>query len=877
MCFRSTTTTIAMCSFRMIILSTRSSQRVLSLDNEEYEVSVLAVSPDKVHIAVGYSDGSMDIFDKSTQQSVAKFHIHSSAVNVMRYDASGMRIATGGLDTDITLVDVVAQVGQCKLSGHRNVITDLQFLVNYPDIVVSASKDTQIKFWDVNTQSCFKTLADNHSEVWKICILRDRFLISGGKTSALNVYEIAENKGGQTLVDEEIAQFEGDASASPINCKLVGTIERTGHGRTISLATDQTGSILACHGKDDKIELFYFRSQEESLEQLTKRMKKLSASTPTDISENISLADEVKRLGNISTKVKLRSLDILSNQNNAEIRLCVGTVDNALKLFTKNLKKRSEPAINLRSLTKLGHANDPRTVAFSSDSQLIASGSADSAFIWNQETLSCICSIETGYILTCCFVPGDRYLLLGYKTGELVIADIVTGQLVESINAHGDKELWSLCLTANMDGCVTGGGDATVKFWQFELVTDEQHNRKVLSVIHKNTLKLEEAVLCVRVSANGKFLACALLDCTVKLFFVDTLKFYLNLYGHKVPVNCMTISDDSALIATGSGDRNIKIWGMDFGDCHRSIFAHDDSVMGIQFIPKTHMLFSCGKDGQVKQWDADSFEKIATITRHMGSGLDVAVSPDGMLLVSCGNDRVLRLCEKTDEVIVLQDAQETEREAFENKKLSSGADSTVATAPGLKLASKKTVGSERGAESIMECLEICKQFDAIRDDGEKPERHPLMVAYNVDNTNDFLLTILKNIRASDLEESLLLIPFTAVCEIIPKVYSLAEERQDQTEMICKIVILLFRVHQKPISNNAVLYADIKLMIEKLKAILVGYRDLVGENLHALHMVRKKVEAKDGIDLFHDATKKKKGRDTHKKQKFNLKRRLVQSN
>ncbi len=32
----------------------------------------------------------------------------------------------------------------------------------------------------------------------------------------------------------------------------------------------------------------------------------------------------------------------------------------------------------------------------------------------------------------------------------------------------------------------------------------------------------------------------ALLDCTVKVFFLDSLKFFLSLYGHKLPVNLFT-------------------------------------------------------------------------------------------------------------------------------------------------------------------------------------------------------------------------------------------------------------------------------------------------------------------------------------------------
>jgi len=46
----------------------------------------------------------------------------------------------------------------------------------------------------------------------------------------------------------------------------------------------------------------------------------------------------------------------------------------------------------------------------------------------------------------------------------------------------------------------------------------------VLSLLHKKTLTLEEPVLCVKISPDSKFIAVALLDMTIKIFFVDTLK-----------------------------------------------------------------------------------------------------------------------------------------------------------------------------------------------------------------------------------------------------------------------------------------------------------------------------------------------------------------
>lgn len=55
-----------------------------------------------------------------------------------------------------------------------------------------------------------------------------------------------------------------------------------------------------------------------------------------------------------------------------------------------------------------------------------------------------------------------------------------------------------------------------------------------MTLVHLRTLKMTDDILSVRYSPDNKFLAVALLDSTVKVFYQDTLKFFLSLYGHKV-------------------------------------------------------------------------------------------------------------------------------------------------------------------------------------------------------------------------------------------------------------------------------------------------------------------------------------------------------
>lgn len=66
-------------------------------------------------------------------------------------------------------------------------------------------------------------------------------------------------------------------------------------------------------------------------------------------------------------------------------------------------------------------------------------------FLCFRTSLACLRTIKTGYILSACFVPGDRHVLLGLKDGKLLIVDIAAGDILEEIEAHS-KELWSISI-----------------------------------------------------------------------------------------------------------------------------------------------------------------------------------------------------------------------------------------------------------------------------------------------------------------------------------------------------------------------------------------------------------------------------------------------
>jgi WD40 repeat protein len=251
-----------------------------------------------------------------------------------------------------------------------------------------------------------------------------------------------------------------------------------------------------------------------------------------------------------------------------------------------------------------GHRSDIRALCLSSDDELLCSGSHDQLKVWSIRTGGCLLTFNSGYILCCQFVPENKHVIVGTKQGTLELYELSSGNLLETIDAH-EGPIWSI--EALKNGFITGAQDKQVKFWTYRLIEDPAYSAisKRVTAKHTRTLKLSDDVLCVKVSPDEKLLACALLDQTVQVFFMDSLKFFLSLYGHKLPVVSMDISSDSKIIITASSDKTVKIWGLDFGDCHKSIIAHQDSVMQVGFVWGTYNFFSCGKDKLVKFWDAE--------------------------------------------------------------------------------------------------------------------------------------------------------------------------------------------------------------------------------------------------------------------------------
>ncbi|KAK9249245.1 WD40-repeat-containing domain protein [Lipomyces tetrasporus] len=864
------------------------------------EVSCIAKRDDDI-FAVGYSDGSIRVWDAKTGTIIVSFNGHKSAVSVMKFDPSGTRLASGSRDSNIIVWDLISEVGLYRLRSHKDQITGLEFKSwtgedfgemaldgdnNASNWLISTSKDGLIKLWDLATQHCVETHVAHRGECWALAVNGEICMTAGGE-SELKVWKVNVENGDHNRLQPQ------------------GILLRQSKERAAGLAFHPSAPFLACHGADRAVEVWRMRSAEEikkSVNRKRRRRKEKLAAKGDDANDE-QILEEIREddvteiyvpLVVIRTPARVRSMDWAFTtpdlQKKDTLQVVVSLSSNCIELYTlavpEQLKKSSAPPEynRLYALDFPGHRTDVRSLALSSDDTMLASACNGSLKVWNVKTTNCIRTFECGYALCSTFLPGDSILVVGTKSGQIEMFDVASSALLDTIDAH-DGALWSLQVNPDGKGLVTGSADKSVKFWNFRIVQDEVPGTRRtiprMRLQHARTLELTDDVLSVRQSQDGKYIAVSLLDNTIKVFFVDTLKFFLNLYGHKLPVLSMDISHDSKLLISCSADKNIKIWGLDFGDCHRSIFAHQDSIMAIQFEPNSHHFFSASKDRLVKYWDGDKFENIQKLEGHLSEVWAIAVANSGEFVVSASHDRSIRIWQQTDDPIFLEEEREKELEELYESTLVNALDGPeqsgekendeVTTAAG-----KQTVETLVAGERIVEALDLGVADLELLEDHEvlkrknpnvaPPSRSAVFVALDNIAAERYVLDVLEKIKASQLQDALLLLPFEKVLSLLRFINMWAEKGWNIT-LASRILFFLIRLYHRQIIGNEIMRPMLSSVRAHLREAIQRQKDELGYNIAGLKYIRREYDQGHTKEFLDEEEQKKEEERGLKKRVF----------
>lgn len=880
----------------IIVWNVRQGTQERVLKAPEGEVLSLALSNDGNTVAAGYSNGVIRLFTLSNGKLLVTLDGHKSHVETLSFSADGSILASGARDTHIIVWDLVTQSGLYRLKGHRDAVTCVRF-ANDQKILISASKDTLLKVWDLETQHCVQTCVGHRSEIWSFDLNKDQTRIATcSSDNQLRIYSINPQE-----VTTAVAQV----------LTYMGSLFRQSNERASQLSFGPTGQFMACQTVGKCVEVYKIRTEEEMKKKQTRRLKrqreKAKAKSDKEIVVVLEQApavdpvnDELELLTVIHTTHKLRSFCFAPMSPTDEmVSLLFGLINNSLEVYSFNRNEAQTSYSKAHSVALQGHRSDVRNVSLSSDNQLILSISNSSAKVWNARSMQCVRTMSTSVALCGVFAPGNRHVVIGTKAGKIQVFDLASGQCTLDTDAH-EGAVWSIDVRPDGKGIMSGGADHEVKFWDFDMVLPTEGSQiRTLSLVHMRTLKMSDDVLCVRYShskdASKLLVAVALLDCTVKVFYDDSLKFFLSLYGHKLPVMAMDISSDDTMLVTASADKNVKLWGLDFGDCHKSIYAHENSIMAVRFVHKTHYFFTASKDKTIRYWDGDNFERILTLKAHFGEVWGLAVSSDGSYLISVSHDRSLRKWIRTSDQVFLEEEREKELENMFESELNGKAkkEDDAETAP----AGKRSVETVKAGEQIMEALELAdseqqvelefqqklKAAEAALSVSERQERQaalerkrtgaeikegdlkllkPLVVRPKPNmlllgfTPMKYVLRSLNRIRSHEMEEALIVLPFDTVQRLISYLLQLVRANI-QTEKCLNCLLYLLRVHHEQIIANRSLLHELDEMWLHLRQHIAHDKDTVGFNLAGMRFLKRRVIQSKTVYLDDSTLKKQK--------------------
>lgn len=253
------------------------------------------------------------------------------------------------------------------------------------------------------------------------------------------------------------------------------------------------------------------------------------------------------------------------------------------------------------------------------------------------------------------FAPDGKSVVAGGHH-ELTVWELPSGKLVKRVQTRAERA-YGMAFLPDGKLAVAGGRpgqEGDVRVYNLSAKGKTEDGVEVLdgvndkAVLVKHLFDVEDSVLCLAITTDGKTLAAGGCDRAVRVFDLseglDKAKLTQTVENHADWVLGCSLTADGKYLVTAGRDKTAKVWDLKAKESVVTFPEHQNIVYGVAVKADGSAGFSVGADKQLRTWKPNGEGKqVKNAGGHGDEVFKIAYNPKQPMLATSSADKTVRL------------------------------------------------------------------------------------------------------------------------------------------------------------------------------------------------------------------------------------------